>query len=45
MLKHTDWTISEIAWRLGFDELPHFINFCKKHVRLTPRTYRRNDAG
>ncbi len=43
LLKHTDWTISEIAWCLGFDELPHFINFFKKHVRLTPRSYRVND--
>ncbi len=44
LLKHTDWTISEIAWCLGFDELPHFINFFKKHVRLSPRTYRINDV-
>jgi AraC-like DNA-binding protein len=44
LLKHTDWTIGEIAWCLGFDELPHFINFFKKHVRLTPRTYRINDG-
>jgi AraC-like DNA-binding protein len=44
LLKHTDWTIGEIAWCLGFDELPHFINFFKKHVRLTPRTYRINDV-
>lgn len=40
LLKHTDWTVSEIAWCLGFDELPHFINFFKKQVQLTPKSYR-----
>jgi AraC-like DNA-binding protein len=43
LLRHTDWTVSEVAWRLGFDELPHFIHFFKKHVRLTPKSYRATD--
>lgn len=40
LLRHTNWTISEIAWSLGFDELPHFIKFFKKQVYLTPKSYR-----
>lgn len=40
LLRHTDWTTSEIAWSLGFEELPHFIKFFKKQVQLTPKSYR-----
>ena len=40
LLKHTDWNISEIAWCLGFEELPHFINFFKKNVQITPKSFR-----
>ncbi|MEO6282910.1 MAG: helix-turn-helix transcriptional regulator [Dyadobacter sp.] len=42
LLAHTDWNISEIAWSLGFDDLPHFINFFKKNQHLTPKLYRKN---
>ncbi|WP_118976810.1 helix-turn-helix domain-containing protein [Taibaiella koreensis] len=41
LLHHTDWNISEIAWCLGFEELPHFIHFFKKHEGATPRVFRR----
>ncbi len=40
LLKHTQWSISEIAWCLGFEELPHLINFFKKNTGQTPRLYR-----
>lgn len=40
LLKHTDWNITEIAWCLGFEELPHFINFFKKNAQQTPKSYR-----
>jgi AraC family transcriptional activator of pobA len=40
LLKHTDWNISEIAWCLGFEELPHFINFFKKSAETTPKAFR-----
>lgn len=43
LLKHTDWTISEIAWCLGFEDLPHFINFFKKYESLTPRNFRKGN--
>jgi len=44
LLQHTDWNISEIAWCLGFDDLPHFINFFKKSQQLTPKIYRKEHA-
>jgi len=40
LLKQTDWTISEIAYTLGFDELAHFSNFFKKHTSFTPVAFR-----
>ena len=40
LLKHTDWNVSEIAWCLGFEELPHFINFFKKNAQVTPKSFR-----
>lgn len=40
LLQHTDWNITEIGWCLGFEELPHFINFFKKNQELTPKQYR-----
>jgi len=40
LLKHTNWNISEIAWCLGFEEPSHFINFFKKQVELSPKSFR-----
>lgn len=40
LLKHTNWNISEIALCLGFEELPHFIHFFKKNVKVTPGSFR-----
>lgn len=40
LLKHTAWNVSEIAYSLGFNEVPHFNNFFKKHVRLSPLKFR-----
>ncbi|MEJ7677981.1 MAG: helix-turn-helix transcriptional regulator [Segetibacter sp.] len=40
LLKHTDWNISEIGYTLGFEELPHFINFFKKNTQVSPKSYR-----
>lgn len=36
LLKQTDWTISEIAYSLGFEQLSHFSNFFKKQTSLSP---------
>lgn len=41
LLKHSSWNISEIAYTLGFEEVPHFNNFFKKHSELTPSAYRK----
>ena len=40
LLRHSDWSVSEIAYALGFDELSHFSNFFKRHTQLAPMTYR-----
>lgn len=40
LLKHSAWTVSEIAYVLGFKEVTHFNNFFKKHVALSPLQFR-----
>lgn len=40
LLRHTNWNVSEIAWSLGFEELPHFINFFRQNIGHTPKHYR-----
>ncbi len=40
LLRHTTWNIGEIGRSLGFEELPHFINFFKKQVDCPPKAYR-----
>ncbi|MBO0947154.1 helix-turn-helix domain-containing protein [Fibrella forsythiae] len=40
LLKQTDWTISEIAYCLGFEEVAHFSNFFRKQTSFSPLAYR-----
>lgn len=40
LLKQTDWSISEIAYSLGFEEVAHFSNFFKKQTELAPLVFR-----
>lgn len=40
LLKHSAWTVSEIAYALGFTEVTHFNNFFKKHMSLSPLKFR-----
>jgi AraC-like DNA-binding protein len=40
LLKHSAWTVSEIAYSLGFTEVTHFNNFFKKHISLSPLKFR-----
>lgn len=40
MLRHSDYSIKEIAWSLHFQESQHFINFYKKHTYKAPTEYR-----
>ena len=41
LLKHSAWSVSEIAYALGFTEVTHFNNFFKKHTQLSPLTFRK----
>ncbi|MBS7564779.1 helix-turn-helix transcriptional regulator [Mucilaginibacter sp. Bleaf8] len=36
LLKHTDWSIAQIAGGLGFDEPAYFTNFFKKYTGVSP---------
>jgi AraC-like DNA-binding protein len=40
LLKHTSWSVAEIAYALGFTEPTHFNNFFKKHIQLSPLKFR-----
>lgn len=40
LLKHSAWTVSDIAYALGFTEVTHFNNFFKKHAQLSPLKFR-----
>ena len=41
LLKHTDWTIADIAYSLGFEYPNHFNNFFKKNTNTTPLAFRK----
>ena len=41
LLRQSEWTVSEIAFALGFTEVTHFNNFFKKHVQLSPLKFRK----
>jgi AraC family transcriptional regulator, transcriptional activator of pobA len=40
LLKHSNWSVAEIAFALGFTEVTHFNNFFKKHLQLSPLKFR-----
>ncbi len=40
LLQHTDWSISEIAYALGFEYPTYFNNFFKKITGTTPKSFR-----
>ena len=40
MLRHSVWSVSEIAYALGFTEVTHFTNFFKKHTEQSPTKFR-----
>ncbi len=41
-LKHTDFGISEIAYRLNFDDAAYFSRLFKKHTGFSPKGFRAN---
>lgn len=40
LLKHSTWTVAEVAYSLGFTETTHFNNFFKKYSQLSPTKFR-----
>lgn len=40
LLRQTDWSVSEIAYSLGFEEVAHFSNFFKKQSGQAPLSFR-----
>jgi len=43
LLKSTNWTITEIAWSLGFEEANHFSSFFKSRTNETPNKFRKSE--
>jgi AraC family transcriptional regulator, transcriptional activator of pobA len=41
MLRQSSWTVSEIAYALGYAEVTHFNNLFKKYLNTTPTNYRK----
>lgn len=41
LLRHSLWTVAEIAYALGFTEPTHFNNFFKKHTGINPTQFRK----
>ena len=40
LLKHSAWSVGDIAYSLGYEDSAHFIHFFKKHANQTPQNYR-----
>jgi helix-turn-helix protein len=40
LLKQTNWSVAEIAYTLGFDEVSHFSAYFKKQTSVAPLTFR-----
>ncbi len=40
LLQHSDWSVADIAFQLGFDYPNYFSNFFKKVTGNTPKSYR-----
>jgi AraC-like DNA-binding protein len=41
LLMHTDWSVSQIGYSLGFEYPAYFNNFFKKQTQATPRSLRK----
>lgn len=44
LLKQTGWSVSEIAYSLGFEQLSHFSKFFKKYTGISPAEIRAGAA-
>lgn len=41
LLQHTDWSVADIAYALGFDYPTYFNNYFKRVTGATPRSFRK----
>jgi AraC family transcriptional activator of pobA len=44
LLLHTDWSVSDVSFALGFEYSTYFNNYFKKATGTTPRAVRANDV-
>ena len=44
LLLHTDWSVSEIGYALGFDYPTYFNNFFKKNTGTNPSAFRQSEV-
>lgn len=40
LLQHTDWSVAEVAYSLGFEYPSHFNNYFKRATGLPPKSFR-----
>jgi AraC-like DNA-binding protein len=40
LLRQTSWSVSQISYSLGFEEVAHFSNFFRRHASLSPLAFR-----
>ncbi|MDR3711192.1 MAG: helix-turn-helix transcriptional regulator [Puia sp.] len=40
LLRQTHWSVADIAYTLGFDDIAHFSNYFKKQTSFTPLAFR-----
>jgi len=45
LLRHSNWSIAQIGYCLGFEHAPNFQLFFKKHTGQSPARYRRQPQG
>jgi AraC-like DNA-binding protein len=41
LLSNSDLSVKEIAFKTGFDEIPNFVNYFKKHCKCSPSDFRK----
>lgn len=44
LLKFTTLQISEVAYEIGFDDPSYFVKYFKRHVSISPSSYRKSKA-
>ncbi|MEO5891304.1 MAG: helix-turn-helix domain-containing protein [Ferruginibacter sp.] len=44
LLQHTEWSIAEIAYALGFECPTYFNNHFKKNTGAIPKSFRTKEA-